>query len=232
MSETDKIIAYKGFGPDWKCRDFQYAVGGTYKLDEDVRCCEIGFHACTNPLDVLVYYDLFDSKFAVVEMSGKIDKKSDGDSKMCSAELHVKAEMKLPEFIGAAVKWGIDHCAAGVGGVNQAASVHSAKLAASGYYAKLAASGDCAQLAASGHYAKLAASGDSAQLAADGKDSVIASSGYNTVARGVAGTWVSLAEFDANGRCVGFATGCIGIDGILENVNLRAKGGKLVPVDA
>ena len=223
MSETDKIIAYKGFGPNWKCRNFQYVVGGTYKLDGNVRCCEAGFHACTNPLDVLGYYDLFDSKFAVVEMSGKIDKKSDGDSKVCSAELHVKAEIKLPEFIGAAVKWVIDHCAAGVGANDQASSGHYAQLAASGHSAKLAASGDSAKLAASGHYAK---------LAADGKDSVIASSGYNTVARGVAGTWVSLAEFDINGKCVGFATGCIGIDGILENVNLRAKGGKLVPVDA
>ena len=69
-------------------------------------------------------------------------------------------------------------------------------------------------------------------MAADGKDSVIASSGHNTVARGVAGTWVSLAEFDSNGKCIGFATGCIGTDGIPENVNLHAKGGKLVPVGA
>jgi hypothetical protein len=118
-----------------------------------------------------------------------------------------------------------------------AASGHSAQLAASGYSATLAASGHYAQLAASGHYAQLAASGDSAKLAASGhyaklavsgKNSVIAASALGCTASGADGTWISLAEFDGNGKCIGFATGCIGQDGLKPDTRYRAKGGKLV----
>ena len=118
-----------------------------------------------------------------------------------------------------------------------AASGYSAKLAASGDFAQLAASGNSAKLAASGYFAQLAASGDSAklaasgysaQLAASGKDSVIASSSISSIAKGAEGTWISLAEFDGNNKCVGFATGCIGKDGLLPDVFYRASGGKLV----
>ena len=108
-----------------------------------------------------------------------------------------------------------------------AASGDSAKLAASGDSAKLAASGYSAKLAASGYYAKLAASGNYATLAASGKDSVIASSSRNGIAKGADGTWISLAEYDASGKCIGFATGCIGTDGLLPDTWYRAKGGKL-----
>ncbi|MFA5898818.1 MAG: hypothetical protein WC829_06860, partial [Hyphomicrobium sp.] len=94
--------------------------------------------------------------------------------------------------------------------------------------ATLAASGDFAKLAASGDFATLAASGNSATLAASGKDSVIASSSRNGTAKGADGTWISLAEYDANGKCVGFATGCIGQDGLLADTWYRAKNGKLV----
>jgi hypothetical protein len=57
---------------------------------------------------------------------------------------------------------------------------------------------------------------------------VIASSGYFSTAKGVIGTWISLAEFNDKGKCIGFATGCIGKDGLEENIEYKAKGGKLV----
>jgi hypothetical protein len=109
-----------------------------------------------------------------------------------------------------------------------AASGDCSQLAASGNYSKLAASGDCSQLAASGHCSKLAASGDCSQLAASGENSVITSSSYSGTAMGAAGTWISLAEYDRDGKCVGFATGCIGNDGLKPDTWYRASGGKLV----
>jgi len=110
-----------------------------------------------------------------------------------------------------------------------AASGNYAQMAASGDYAKMAASGNYAQMAASGDYAKMAASGNSAKMAASGDSSVISSSGGSTIAKGGNGTWISLAEFD-NGKCIGFAIGCIGQNGLEEDTWYKAAGGKLAKV--
>jgi hypothetical protein len=108
-----------------------------------------------------------------------------------------------------------------------AASGYSSRLAASGDSSQLAASGDSSQLAASGNYSQLAASGYSSRLAASGENSVIAASAPACTAKGAEGTWISLAEFK-DGKCIGFATGCIGKDGLLPDTDYIAKGGKLV----
>jgi hypothetical protein len=60
---------------------------------------------------------------------------------------------------------------------------------------------------------------------------VVASAGPDATAKGAAGTWISLAEFEwRNGRyeCLGFATGCIGENGLKPDTAYRAEGGKLV----
>lgn len=58
-----------------------------------------------------------------------------------------------------------------------------------------------------------------------GSGSVVASAGYDTVVTAVAGTWLSLAEYDDEGHCIGFGTGKVEKDGVY-----RAEGGKLVEV--
>ena len=199
MNKPAKVTAYKAFDENMQCRDFQYEVGGTYKHDGDVAACYSGFHACENPLDCLNYYDITSSRFAVVELSGDTDS-NDHDSKIAAAEIHVKAEIKLPDFI----KRSVD------------------------YLLGLVESGDEAGQADAGDSAKLAASGYSAQLAASGENSVIASASCSARAKGAKGTWISLAEFNSDGDCIGFATGCIGKKGLKEDVWYSAKGGKLV----
>jgi len=211
-----KLTAYKAFDSDWTCRGFQYEIGKTYKHNGDVEMCKAGFHACTNPLDVLDYYNLCDSKFAEVELSQPVKKHGD-DSKVASAEITIKAELGLPAFIKSAAEAITAEAKKSRKKQNTAATGNSAQLAASGYYAQLAASGDSAQLAASG---------DSAQLAASGGNSVIASASYEARAKGPKGTWVSLAEFNDDNECVGFATGCVGKK--LADTWLIAKDGKLV----
>ncbi len=62
------------------------------------------------------------------------------------------------------------------------------------------------------------------------KNSVVASAGAGTTVSGAVGLWISIAEF-SDGKCVGFATGCIGVDGLLPDVWYQAKGGKLVKLD-
>jgi hypothetical protein len=38
---------YKAFNYDWTCMNsFQYLIGKTYQMNEDVKLCEKGFHFC------------------------------------------------------------------------------------------------------------------------------------------------------------------------------------------
>ena len=78
------IVSYKGFGPDWKCRDFQYAVGQTYEHKGAAIACQSGFHACEHPLDVFGYYPPAGSRFAIVEQSGEIGRHEE-DTKIASS---------------------------------------------------------------------------------------------------------------------------------------------------
>jgi hypothetical protein len=177
---TDKqetVIAYKGFDKDLKCRGYQFKVGETFTHEGAVKACESGFHACENPLDVLSYYDLCDSRFAIVEMSGEYSRHAD-DSKIASAKISIKAKLSLPQFIGYAIDW-----------VKQACNIEKPDFsgdkvqAASGDSSQLAASGDSSQLAASGDSSKLAASGDSSKIAASGRSSIAIASAAGCIAK-------------------------------------------------
>ena len=186
--EENKVIkAYKGFDKDLKCRGFQYEVGKEYEIAGDVKCCENGFHACENPLDVLDHYFIDDRagicRFCEVEQSGQISKDDNG-SKNASSKIKIKAELKFADFIKLGVEWikekvtqnGDSQKASGDSS-QLAASGDSSQLAASGDFSQLAASGDSSQLAASGYFSKLAASGYSSKLAASGYSSKLAASG-------------------------------------------------------
>ena len=192
------VVAYKGFDANMKCRDFQFVVGETYTHDGDVRACVSGFHACTKPSDVWKYYGPAESRYAKVEMSGTLSR-HDEDSKIAASIFKVVEEISAKDF----VKLVVDE-------------IFSA-----------AKPGNSAQVASSGNSAKVASSGDYAQVDVKGKDSVVATCGVSNIIKGPIGTWVSVAEF-VNGKCVGFATGRIGDDGIPADVWLKASGGKLV----
>ena len=106
MESAKPITAYKGFGLNWKCRDYQFEVGKAYKHDGTVKACESGFHSCEYPLDVLRYYPAAQSQFAIVEASGDIARHEE-DSKIASSLLTVKASIDLPGLINAAVEYTI-----------------------------------------------------------------------------------------------------------------------------
>ena len=101
-------IAYKGFDKDLKCRGFQYEVGHTYIHQGEVKACKSGFHSCENPFDVLSYYSYQDfNRFAVVELKGDI-KDHASDSKLASAEITIKAELTIPQFVQKGVDYILD----------------------------------------------------------------------------------------------------------------------------
>ena len=109
VSEAPVVIAaFKGFDQNFQCRGFQYEIGKTYEHDGAVTVCASGFHACQSPLDIFDYYAPGLSRYASVTQSGE-HAFHDDDSKVVSAKIKIEAELKLPDFISAAVKWIVDH---------------------------------------------------------------------------------------------------------------------------
>ena len=100
----NKVIAYKGFNPDLTCRGFQYKIGEKYSCDEKIILCEKGFHACKEPLDVLLYYDKPDSRYCIVEQSGEIIKCWHNDTKQVSSEIKIIKEIGLDGLVKAEVE--------------------------------------------------------------------------------------------------------------------------------
>ena len=206
MTNEKKIIAYKGFDKDFKCRDFQYEVGKTYEMDGNIECCNRGFHACESPIEVFDHYDMLTSRFAEVEQSGEIDKE-DNSTKICSSRIKIKAELKLADIINLGVEWlkeitapskikannssndgdyaqiGSSGNSAKIGSSGNSAQIGSsgdyAQIGSSGDYAQIGSSGNYAQIGSSGGYAKIGSSGDSAQIGSSGYSAQIGSSGYS-----------------------------------------------------
>nr|DAT35623.1 MAG TPA: hypothetical protein [Caudoviricetes sp.] len=186
MANENKIIAYKGFDKDFKCRGFQYEVGKTYEMDGNIACCSRGFHACESPMEVFDYYDMLTSRFAEVEQSGNIDKDA-VSTKTCSSRIKIKAELKLADIINLGVEWlkeitspskieanntSNDGDSAKIG-----SSGDSAKIGSSGYSAQIGSSGDSAKIGSSGNFAQIGSSGYSAQIGSSGDYAKIGSSG-------------------------------------------------------
>ena len=193
-----KIIAYKGFDKNLKCRDFQYEVGKEYEMDGDIKCCERGFHACESPLEVFDHYDMLNSRFAEVEQSGEIDKEED-TTKVCSSKIKIKAELNLADIVKLGVEWIKD--------VTSPAKLkketdlndncnNSAQIGSSGDYAKIGSSGDSAKIGSSGDSAKIGSSGDSAKIESTGNHSVVMAAGNNSIAKAKIGSWITLSEWD------------------------------------
>ena len=97
----NKVIAYKGFNSDLTCRGFQYKIGEKYSCDEKTILCENGFHACKEPLDVLLYYGNPDSRYCIVEQSGDI---YNGNIKQVSSEIKIIKEIGLDGLVKAEVE--------------------------------------------------------------------------------------------------------------------------------
>ena len=170
MSEN-VITSYKGFDKNMKCRGFQYEVGKEYEMDGEVKCCNQGFHACKSPMEVWDYYDMFDSRYAEVEQSGKIDA-GENSTKVCSSCIKIKAELKLADIINIGVEWLKD-------------ITSPSKVKADGV---LNDNGDRRK--------QIGSSGYSAKIDSTGEDSVIMCAGNSSRAKAKVGSWITLAEWE------------------------------------
>ena len=177
MKEENKIIAYKGFDKDLKCRDTQYEVGKTYETDGDIKCCNSGFNACENPFDVFGYYAPADSRYCKVEQSGTLSKDAD-DSKVASSKIRVQCEIGLKGIIEAGVKFIFDK-------VNWKDN----KESNTGNRSAATNTGDWSAATNTGNWSAAKVSGE---------DSIAIVTGSDSMASGALGCWLVLTERDEN----------------------------------
>jgi hypothetical protein len=104
MNKTKTIVGYKGFNDQWKCQNKQYEVGKSTTHKGTVKLCSSGLHFCENPFDVLNYYPLIGSKFAIIEATG-VTGETENDSKRVARSLTIKTELNLEGFIKAGFKF-------------------------------------------------------------------------------------------------------------------------------
>ena len=175
MKEENKIIAYKGFDKDLKCRDFQYEAGKVYEMDGDIECCECGFHACENPLDVFGYYAPADSRYCKVEQGGTLSKDADG-SKVASSKIRIQCEIGLKGIIEAAVKFIFDK-------VNWKDNKESN-------------TGDQSAATNTGYRSAATNTGDCSAAKVSGEESIAIVTGSDSMASGTLGCWLVLTERD------------------------------------
>jgi hypothetical protein len=209
-------VAYKGFNSDWTCRGFQYEVGKTYKHKGNAVVCRSGFHACENPLNVFDYY-LPTRKFAEVQMSGDISRQEYGDSKIASAEIHIKVELSLHDFIGRAVKWLTDNA--------KEIGQH-----VTGYQSAASATGDQSAASATGDQSAASATGYQSAASATGNQSAAMGAGYDNKVMGKSGCAIFLVERDDSYNIINARGFVVGRD-CKENQWYKLVNNELVEVE-
>lgn len=201
--------AYKGFNKDFTCRGFQFEEGKEYEEEEAV-LCEKGFHACTNPLDVLNYYNDVEGKYCEVELDEVSNDKKENDSKICGKRIKINTEIGFVGLFKMGIEW----------------------LKEQTIFSK----NDTKELEkSSGNYAKIGSSGDDAKIGSSGKNSVVMCAGNNSIAKAKIGSWITLAEWgrDDNGDWIPINVVTKRVDGveIKEDTYYKLVNGVFTEVD-
>lgn len=177
------IKSYKGFDKNLKCRDFQYEIGKEYEMDEEIKMCNRGFHACESPFEVFDHYSMIGSRFCEVEQDGNISKEDRG-TKICSSKIKIKAELKLADMINLGVEW-----------LKEITSPEKIKTSMKDN--------------SSGYNAQIGSSGDDAQIDSTGEGCVIMCAGINSVAKASKGSWITLSEWSYSDKKQRYIPVCV-----------------------
>ena len=232
--------AYKGFNPDMTCRGFKYEEGKTYEMpEEDIECCEAGFHACEYPLAVFDYYTPSKSIYREVEAGGKIDK-SDVDSKVASSKIKIGAKLTIAGLVKAAISYTSERTkkeeeATGNCGASSATGNRGAS-SATGNRGASSATGDYGASSATGNYGASSATGDRGASVTTGEEStssvgkgtgVAVAWGKGSSARGVIGSHLVLSEWSDADELINAVMIVVDGEKIKENVFYRLVNGKV-----
>ena len=219
--------AYKGFNKDFTCRGFQFEEGKEYEEEEAV-LCEKGFHACTNPLDVLNYYNDVEGKYCEVELDEVSNDKKENDSKICGKRIKINAEIGFVGLFKMGIEWLKEQT---IFSKNDTKELEKS----SGDDAKIGSSGYGAKIGSSGYGAKIGSSGYGAKIGSSGKNSVVMCAGNNSIAKAKIGSWITLAEWgrDDNGDWIPINVVTKRVDGveIKEDTYYKLVNGVFTEVD-
>ncbi|ECH4803957.1 hypothetical protein FPT47_26165 [Salmonella enterica] len=221
---TKEIVTFKGFNKDLKCRDFQFEIGKTFHHDGKVEACGSGFHACECPFDVFSYYPPAESRYAETISFGVTDRKEEGDTKIASASITIKAELTLPQFIQRGIEWiwsKIDKSLEQqiMTGDWSAATNTGYQSAATntGDWSAATNTGDRSAATNTGNRSAATNTGDRSAAEVSGSQSVAASLGIEGKARASEGGAIVLCYRDKNGELIHIRASKVGENGIMPN---------------
>ncbi|ENE6538314.1 hypothetical protein ABNR50_003031 [Salmonella enterica] len=230
---TKEIVTFKGFNKDLKCRDFQFEIGKTFHHDGKVEACGSGFHACECPFDVFSYYSPADSRFAETISFGITDREEDGDTKIASASITIKAELTLPQFIQRGIEWiwsKIDksleqqimcgNWSAATNTGNWSAATNTGNWSAAtntGNRSAATNTGNRSAATNTGDWSAATNTGDWSAAEVSGSQSVAAAFGIEGKARASEGGAIVLCYRDEDGELIHIRASKVGENGIMPN---------------
>ncbi|EEB5428757.1 hypothetical protein GIT48_21710 [Salmonella enterica] len=222
---TKEIVTFKGFNKDLTCRDFQFAIGETFHHDGKVEACGSGFHACECPFDVFSYYPPAESRYAETISFGVIDREEEGDTKIASASITIKAELTLPQFIQRGIEWiwsKIDKSleqqimtgdwSAATNTGNWSAATNT------GNWSAATNTGNRSAATNTGNRSAATNTGDWSAAEVSGSQSVAASLGIEGKARASEGGAIVLCYRDEDGELIHIRASKVGENGIMPDI--------------
>ncbi|EHZ0467881.1 hypothetical protein K5G42_002286 [Salmonella enterica subsp. enterica serovar Anatum] len=212
---TKEIVTFKGFNKDLKCRDFQFEIGKTFHHDGKVEACVSGFHACECPFDVFSYYSPADSRFAETISFGITNREEDGDTKIASASITIKAELTLPQFIQRGIEWiwsKIDKSLE-----QQIMCGNRSSATNTGDRSAATNTGNRSSATNTGDWSAATNTGDLSAAEVSGSQSVAASLGIKGKSRASEGGAIVLCYRDKNGELIHIRASKVGENGIMPN---------------
>ncbi|EAQ6582883.1 hypothetical protein JYU93_003390 [Salmonella enterica] len=230
---TKEIVTFKGFNKDLKCRDFQFEIGKTFHHDGKVEACVSGFHACECPFDVFSYYSPADSRFAETISFGITNREEDGDTKIASASITIKAELTLPQFIQRGIEWiwskidksleqqimcGDWSAATNTGNCSAATNTGNCSAATNtGNCSAATNTGNRSAATNTGDWSAATNTGDWSAAEVSGSQSVAAAFGIEGKARASEGGAIVLCYRNEDGELIHIRASKVGENGIMPN---------------
>ncbi|EHJ2249053.1 hypothetical protein QJ428_00445 [Salmonella enterica] len=212
---TKEIVTFKGFNKELKCRDFQFEIGKTFHHDGKVEACGSGFHACEFPFDVFSYYPPAESRYAETISFGVTDREEEGDTKIASASITIKAELTLPQFIQRGIEWiwsKIDKSLE-----QQIMSGNWSAATNTGNCSAATNTGNCSAATNTGDWSAATNTGNWSAAEVSGSQSVAAALGIEGKARASEGGAIVLCYRDKNGELIHIRASKVGENDIMPN---------------